>query len=255
MNSKALAVGLALSGVSVALLAYALYLQPDPHCIVGLACESHGTYIFSGADGWPAAYERYVQPFAWSEGFAVTAVVFAAGWASVRFSSRAFPKTSRLWRAVLLPLFAVSMAGFVLLAFFTDAFGSLGTYWNNMAFFALDTEASRAYSLIFGFVGLPYGKAAGLWFSLSLVSFFILDRGLVRTALLGSLIAFLFETTLITLYPLYANLYVVTAQLGTSLVWFSNEDLLLSSGLLALALLALSCATTVNTPARARQGP
>jgi hypothetical protein len=95
-------------------------------------------------------------------------------------------------------------------------------------------------------IGSAFGLNVGLYLTLALVSFAFLNRksslvpDMIQTLKIGTLLVVAFETALYFMDPEWRNVFVVTAQAGTSLQWFTNDDLLICALVVLIALQAAS---------------
>jgi len=91
-------------------------------------------------------------------------------------------------------------------------------------------------------LGGAFGLNAGLFLTLILASFAIMRRHtpssnlLPKVVGLGAGVIFFFELCLHLAAPQWRNVYVVAAQVGTPLQWFTNDELLAVSAMVLVVL-------------------
>ena len=118
----------------------------------------------------------------------------------------------------------------------------------------------HSFNLLLPYESWDYGLIAGVYFATFLVCFMTLNRhqGLLHnvwnTIALTSAIVLLTELGIYLSQPWFLNVYVITAQAGTSLAWFSNLDLMVvASVVLLMTSVPKSLVRGRNTPASLRR--
>ena len=141
----------------------------------------------------------------------------------------------------------VALSGFLISAFSLLALMSPDVFVDSPLPFTLYLTYYYTLRSLVPVIGGAYGVDAGIYFALLLISFGILRRkqgtreSLLQTAWLGALVVLVFEVSLYLVAPQWRDVFVIYAQIGTPLQWFTNDDLLVASALsLGLAQLMLS---------------
>lgn len=144
--------------------------------------------------------------------------------------------------AALAGLLVMSTFGFVTQAFVWDA--GISTFlpaWFGYGLYLVYLPIWGWMQEIFAWSGIR----STIFLISTLASFCLLNRGkewktnLAQTFLLGSVLCFSFEVSLLLIYPFWSSWPVMEAQIGTPLSWFTNADFLGLSGLSAAATVAL----------------
>jgi len=84
-------------------------------------------------------------------------------------------------------------------------------------------------------IGGAYGVDAGIYMVIMLCSFAILNRkvgatiNLLQTVRLAAAMVLVFEVSLFFVAPVWRDVFVIAAQIGTPFQWFTNDDLMFVS--------------------------